>query len=63
MRDIVLTWPESSSKNHAMQGVFQVAAAQPVNYVIEEIEDLFSIDNMVRASSWILDLPDVQSIG
>ena len=26
-----------------------MAAAQPVNYVIEEIEDLFSIDNMVSS--------------
>lgn len=34
-----------------LQGVFQVAAAQPVNYVIEEVEDLFELDNMVRISS------------
>ena len=30
-----------------VQGVFQVSAAQPVNYVIEEMEDLFNLDNEV----------------
>lgn len=33
-----------------VQGVFRVAAAQPVNYVIEETEDLFNIDNLVSLS-------------
>ena len=30
-----------------LQGIFQVAAAQPVNYVIEETENLFDINNLV----------------
>jgi len=33
-----------------VQGVFQVAAVLPVNYVIQEMEDIFNPDNDVSAA-------------
>ena len=42
---------DSSDVVILVQGVFQVSAAQPVNYVIEEMEDLFNLDNEVDINS------------
>jgi hypothetical protein len=35
----------TSGTDGLRSGVFQVAAAQPINYVVEEIEGLFNLDN------------------
>lgn len=47
-----------------LQGRFTVAAAQPVNYTVEETHDLFDIQNQVLASHavarslpWVSDPP------
>ncbi len=34
---------------YSAQGVFHVSAVQPINYVIEELQGLFDINNKVRA--------------
>ena len=37
-----------SQRRIPLQGVFKVAAALPVNYVIHEVEDLFDLESEVQ---------------